>query len=394
MEQKHIAIFNIPAHGHINPTLALTKKLVERGYRVTYPVTEEFTTAIEETGAKPLQYRSTLNIDPRQIREVMKNKETAQQMPEMFKKEVDEVLPQLEAFYENDRPDLVIFDFMAMTGKIMAEKFGVKAVRLCSTYAQNDHFHFRAMAETIQMGKAEEQLPDLNNDNIPYFEEIFQPANLNIVFMPRAFQPYGDTFDERFRFVGPSLAERKFQEKNIPLVKDDGRPVMLISLGTAFNAWPEFYEMCIEAFRDTKWQVIMSVGRTIDPESFKDVPENISIHQHVPQLEILKNAKLFISHGGMNSTMEALNAGVPLVVIPQMPEQEITARRVEELGLGKHLQPEETTVRSLQEAVSKVDDDAELLNRVKDMQKNIREAGGAEKAADEIEAFFKLLTVK
>lgn len=152
--------------------------------------------------------------------------------------------------------------------------------------------------------------------------------------------------------------------------------------------------MCIEAFRDTKWQVIMSVGRTIDPESFKDVPENISIHQHVPQLEILKNAKLFISHGGMNSTMEALNAGVPLVVIPQMPEQEITARRVEELGLGKHLQPEETTVRSLQEAVSKVDDDSELLNRVKDMQKNIREAGGAEKAADEIEAFFKLLTVK
>lgn len=211
--------------------------------------------------------------------------------------------------------------------------------------------------------------------------------------MPRAFQPYGDTFDERFRFVGPSLAERKFQNNNEQLVKDDGRPVMLISLGTAFNAWSEFYSMCIDAFRDTKWQVIMSVGAAIDPESFEDIPDNFSIRQSVPQLEILKKAKLFITHGGMNSTMEALNEGVPLVVIPQMPEQEMTARRVEELGLGRHLQPEATTVQRLQEAVSQVDDNTELLNRVKDMQENIKEAGGAEKAADEIEAFFKPITV-
>ncbi|MED2979747.1 glycosyltransferase [Bacillus swezeyi] len=397
MEQKHIAILNIPAHGHINPTLALTANLVNRGYRVTYPVTDEFVKAIEETGAEPLRYHSTLNMDPRQIRELMKNKKDMSQAPMMFMKEVQEVMPQFEEMYENDKPDLIIFDFMAMTGKMLAEKLGIKAVRLCSTYAQNDHFQFSDFSkEDFQIELTSEQEAALKNANLPSFsfEDAFKPAKLNIVFMPRAFQPYGDTFDERFSFVGPSLAKRKFQEKDTELLNDNGRPVMLISLGTAFNAWPEFYQMCIEAFRGTKWQVVMAVGTTIDPDRFEDIPENFSIHQHVPQLEILEKAQLFITHGGMNSTMEGLNAGVPLVAVPQMPEQEITARRVEELGLGTHLEPEETTVASLREAVFQVDGDLEVIKRVKDMQKNIKDAGGAERAADEIEAFLALAAVK
>ena len=96
----------------------------------------------------------------------------------------------------------------------------------------------------------------------------------------------------------------------------------------------------------------------------------------------------------MNSTMEGLNAGVPLVAVPQMPEQEITARRVEELGLGKHLQPEDTTAASLREAVSQTDGDPHVLKRIQDMQKHIKQAGGAEKAADEIEAFLAPAGVK
>lgn len=121
----------------------------------------------------------------------------------------------------------------------------------------------------------------------------------------------------------------------------------------------------------------------------EDIPANFTIRQSVPQLEVLEKADLFISHGGMNSTMEAMNAGVPLVVIPQMYEQELTANRVDELGLGVYLPKEEVTVSSLQEAVQAVSSDQELLSRVKNMQKDVKEAGGAERAAAEIEAFMK-----
>ncbi|MDQ1624321.1 MAG: hypothetical protein QOH19_2739 [Actinomycetota bacterium] len=55
---------------------------------------------------------------------------------------------------------------------------------------------------------------------------------------------------------------------------------------------------------------------------------------------VLRHADVFLSHAGMNSTMEALCFGVPLVTFPLRPEQEATARRVEELGLGRRLAAE------------------------------------------------------
>lgn len=114
------------------------------------------------------------------------------------------------------------------------------------------------------------------------FEQLAVPEALNIVFMPKSFQIQHETFDDRFCFVGPSLGKRTEQESL--LIEKDDRPLMLISLGTAFNAWPEFYKMCIEAFRNSSWQVIMSVGKTIDPESLNDIPANFIIRQSVPRL--------------------------------------------------------------------------------------------------------------
>jgi UDP:flavonoid glycosyltransferase YjiC (YdhE family) len=84
-----------------------------------------------------------------------------------------------------------------------------------------------------------------------------------------------------------------------------------------------------------------------------------------------------------------MNEGVPLVVIPQMHEQELTAQRVEELGLGIYLPKEEVSVPRLQQAIGNIFSDKEIHSRVKDMQKDVKEAGGAEQGAAEIEAFMK-----
>ncbi|WP_442789489.1 nucleotide disphospho-sugar-binding domain-containing protein [Paenibacillus sp. CAA11] len=60
----------------------------------------------------------------------------------------------------------------------------------------------------------------------------------------------------------------------------------------------------------------------------------------MPQLEVLQKAKLFITHGDMNSTSESLYYGVPLIVLPQSADQPIVARCVDEIGAGIHLNPE------------------------------------------------------
>ncbi|MED4826586.1 macrolide family glycosyltransferase [Bacillus atrophaeus] len=387
MKQHHITIINIPAYGHVNPTLALVEQLCEKGHRVTYATTEEFAPAVQQAGARPLLYETTISVDPQQIKELMEKNET----PLMFLKESLGILPQLEELYKDDQPDLIVYDFIALAGKLLADKLQVPAVRLCSSYAQNESFQMGTEEMLKQVKEAEAEFQAfLEQENLPAvsFEQLAIPEAFNIVFMPRSFQIKNETFDDRFCFIGPSLGKRREQERLLLKEKGD-RPLMLISLGTAFNAWPEFYQMCMEAFGGAEWHVIMSVGKSIEPDSLGDIPDNFTVRQRVPQLDVLTEADVFISHGGMNSTMEAMNEGVPLVVIPQMHEQELTAQRVEELGLGIYLPKEEVSVPRLQQAIGNIFSDKEIHSRVKDMQKDVKEAGGAEQGAAEIEAFMK-----
>ncbi|MDS9997992.1 UDP-glucosyltransferase [Bacillus atrophaeus] len=387
MKQHHITIINIPAYGHVNPTLALVEKLCEKGHRVTYATTEEFAPAVQQAGARPLLYETTISVDPQQIKELMEKNET----PLMFLKESLGILPQLEELYKDDQPDLIVYDFIALAGKLLADKLQVPSVRLCSSYAQNESFQMGTEEMLQQVKEAEAEFQAfLEQENLPAvsFEQLAIPEAFNIVFMPRSFQIKNETFDDRFCFIGPSLGKRSEQERLLLKEKGD-RPLMLISLGTAFNAWPEFYQMCMEAFGGSEWHVIMSVGKSIEPDSLGDIPDNFTVRQRVPQLDVLTEADVFISHGGMNSTMEAMNEGVPLVVIPQMHEQELTAQRVEELGLGIYLPKEEVSVPRLQQAIGNIFSDKEIQSRVKDMQKDVKEAGGAEQGAAEIEAFMK-----
>ncbi len=82
--------------------------------------------------------------------------------------------------------------------------------------------------------------------------------------------------------------------------------------------------------------------------------------------------------------MESLYYGVPLVIVPQTIEEEITARRVQELGLGIAIDKADITVKTLRDAVKQVSCDQNILSRVQTMQQQAREAGGYQRATDVI----------
>jgi MGT family glycosyltransferase len=91
----------------------------------------------------------------------------------------------------------------------------------------------------------------------------------------------------------------------------------------------------------------------------------------------------------MNSTMESLYYGVPMVAIPQMVEQAMTAQRIAEMGLGVMLEKEAVNVTTLREAVERVANEASFRERAQSMQRITREAGGYMRAADAIMQFAK-----
>lgn len=392
--KAHIAVLNIPAHGHINPTLAIIKELVSRQFRVTYATTEEFASTIRAMGAEPALFRSAFPSGPITRDLFSQNKDS---LPLLFLDEATHVLPQFEEIFKNDKPDLVIYDSMSIAGRLYVEKNKVPAIQFFSSHADNDHFSLSktnaafdpshlAMQEfthKLNLLRAKYGLPAAND-----FRPFSGNANLNIVFLPRFFQYEGNSFDEKYVFVGPCLGDRSFQGSWTP--PNEENPLLFISLGTVFNAiWPEFYEICLDAFFDLNWNIIMSVGTSVDQKKLGMIPPQFQIYPHVPQLEVLSRAKVFISHGGMGSTMEAISYGVPIIAIPQMFEQEANAKRIEELGLGKFLSPEITTPEKLREVFSEIATNVRYFDQAKEMQKQLKEAGGLARAVNTIEGFLQ-----
>lgn len=401
--RKHFLFTSMPGHGHINPTLPLVEELVRRGHRVTYGTNDAFSAAVEAAGATAFPTSGRI---PTQLFDLGGGREqVAKHLGERIEAFVEMMradLPALVAHAQEDPPDAVCYDMMSGVGPMVAEKTRLPGIAHVSTFASNEHFSLRSeFAKRFGPGTRSKGFDPANN---PAMRQALrkmrdfaaehgvrqpslldaEPAPLNIVFVPREFQIAGDTFDERFRFVGPALGRRVVEDEWLPPA--GGKPLLYVSLGTAFNNRPDFFRQCLEAFGDSDWQVAIAVGERIGPRSLGPIPGNVEIRPYFPQLAVLRHAHVFVSHTGMNSTMESLAAAVPLVAVPQQPEQELNARRVEELGLGRRLDTPAVTVELLRQAVAEVSTDEGVRARVKAMSETMKAAGGAVAAADAMEA--------
>ena len=394
--------FSGPQSGNVNPTLAIVQGLVEQGNKVIYYLTEEFKDVIESTGATFCNYDSTLKSSiGKSSTVVLQNLQvSAPWINSNLVKECENVVPHvLRELKGKTKPDAIIYGQMALWGRMLAQILNVPAALLRPTYASNEHFNLlrtlhdklysaeQKQERTVTFAKANEEMRVLCERHhitpFPVTDAMDYAEPLTLVTQPRSFQYAGDTFDARFHFVGPCVLPRHdvsdFQFERLEL-----KTTLYISLGTAFDNLPEFYNMCFKAFADTDWQVVQSIGNRVKQEQLDPVPKNFIIAPHVPQLDVLTRANVFVTHGGMNSVMEALSNSVPLVVVPQSGEQMLSAQRVEQLGTGVALHPRDLAVSTLRQAVNQVTQDASYRERARSIQQDIQRAGGYQAAVKDI----------
>ena len=160
-------------------------------------------------------------------------------------------------------------------------------------------------------------------------------AELNIVYSTKQFQLYPNAFDDSYKFVGPSIGSRP-DDSTFPFDELENERIIYISLGTVFNDKPDLYRLCLDAFVDLKYRVVMSVGSKIDIANLGTIPTNFIVKSFVPQLQLLQHAALFVTHGGMNSISEGCVAGVPFLMLPQAADQSSIARRIPATRRGKN----------------------------------------------------------
>jgi MGT family glycosyltransferase len=389
---------NLAAYGHITPTLPIVRELTDRGESVIYYLPENFRETVETVGAefRALPREAVLKITGASIDNLSADERIAI-LPFAMAQQSMQIVPQLVDSIKAAKPDCLVYNALLIWARLLKGILGVPAVGLRAYHAPREHpsvagpFATAILADLAR--SADRELARLAEafGQAPLTLSALTAAveELTVVFMPREFQYRGDAFDQRFLFVGPSLRATGPEKGLLPERSVDAQLRIYVSLGTLRNDRPEFYQTCLPAFDSGEWQVVMSVGNKIDIGALGPLPENFAVMRSAPQLELLPNVDAFVSHGGLNSTMESLYFGVPLVLIPSIKEQHLTARRIQGMGLGSVLEHGQLTPETLREAVRTVACDQGIRSRVKSMQKLVRSAGGSRRATEAIINFVK-----
>ncbi|MBM7769823.1 dTDP-L-oleandrosyltransferase [Actinokineospora baliensis] len=384
---------NNSGFGHVIPSLGVVEELVRRGHEVTYVTAAGPVAKVEATGATVLPYESRLpGID-------LSNYNTADEtaaLTGIYLTESEAILKAVDEHYKG-APDVICYDLTVYhAARVLGRQWDVPIAQCLPVFASNQHFSLlEKMVE--KMGRAELTHPELQSffrrltallaergqADADLEDFIGRTEDLNLVYFPRSFQFAGDTFDDRFVFVGPGLAA----DPTRWTPPDNGKPLLFVSLGTCVNRRAGFFKACVDAFRDQPWHVVMAVHEGVDRAELGPIPANVEVHGWLPNLDVLAHTSVFLSHAGLGSVMGALSRDVPLVVVPSSPEDWVNARRVAELGLGRVIRDETPPPSRIRAAVLDVDRDKLTRERVGRMRADIEASGGGVAGADALETY-------
>ena len=334
-----VVFFNIPAHGHTNPTLGVVKELIKNKHEVYYYSYEIMREKIESSGAKFVacdEFDTQTKLSNEDKEKIAKDLVFSTNLiVDMTLALDDAILKEMEEL----KPDVIIGDSVAFWGKLIAKKLNIPFISSTTTFAFNKYSAkvmkkdgpglFNLIKSIPKINKSLDKLREKGYEVKSMLDIVANDENTStIVYTSKYLQPYSETFNDNYAFVGPILRESSKSVEKVDI------PTVYISLGTVNNNNKKFYENCFKALKDENIRVIMSVGEDIAMKSFGEIPANFIVKEHVDQIAVLEVSDVFMTHCGMNSTNEGLYYGVPLVLFPQTTEQKGVANRVKELGAG------------------------------------------------------------
>jgi len=396
-----IVYFSFPAHGHINPTLPVIHELARRGEQIAYFATPPFARAIAQTGAQFYPYTAGVKVPEQGPGPFAQVSTTLETLLDFCGLVLDCHLDGVRLW----RPTHVMFDSFAPWGGIMAQLLGLPTVASVPSILVNGaidarygsgigtppedprltpqwYAGFRARCHSRLLGYP---LPEAMTP--PQLLQTY--GDLNLVYTSRLFQPRAEDFEERrFRFVGPCCTFRP-AAPDFPFERLDGRPLVLVSLGTVYGRRPRFLRRCMEELADGPWQVILAAGAE---SGIGPAAANCIVRPEVPQVEILRRASAFVTHGGMNSVQEALSYGVPMVLAPQAADQFWISARTAELGAGLVLDSSRLESGAIRATLAALLTGTGYAAAAARIAQSLHNAGGPAKAADEIQSWMPAVT--
>ena len=207
---------------------------------------------------------------------------------------------------------------------------------------------------------------------------------------PKEFDFPISNWPPQFHYAGPFHDDEGREQVPFLWEKLTGKPLIYASLGTLVNGLDHVYKIILETVgKLPEIQVVLSAGKNVKPGDLGSVPSNTILVRSAPQIELLKRATLCITHAGLNTTLEALGQGVPMVAIPIGYDQPGVAARIAYHGVGEFVEVGDLTAERLSDLIQRVQANPHYRDKARYFQRVIARTHGLDLAADVIERAFK-----
>jgi UDP:flavonoid glycosyltransferase YjiC (YdhE family) len=366
-----VLISSLSGSGHFHPLVPTARALQKAGHEVAFAVPASFQPVVEANGflcfAAGIGFDEVVGSDPQEIlkrQAAMMKADASARLEIMARMFIDGFarrrLPDLVAICERWKPELLICESMELAGSLVGEKLGIPHASIqvggsLLSAADQGFFAQRMDAVRVEFGLK----PD------PEGREPFR--HLHLSFMPASYFDGG--LPPTTRYLKLEVFDQSGSEGLPNWVFALGkRPVIYATLGTAFNKLVHYLGTIAEGLREEPVELIITVGRDLDPAVLGRQPANVHVERYIPQSLLLPRCQLAIMHGGYNSVMSALYAGLPGIVMPLAADQPINAQACERLGIARVVMPDTLTPELIRQQVREMLADGAYRERARRLQ--------------------------
>jgi MGT family glycosyltransferase len=355
----------LPAFGHFYPTVAFLQALQAAGHEVAVVSSASFTETIERAGLRAI----ASGLDWHESRPEMAFPEQADAFTDpatrsaMIGRIFSDVGPMrmtetVGEVFDSFQPDAFLASPMEYGAQLIAElrqipivmNFGLTSIAELPGFLPADRQQrelrlketIRSKVAVIRQGLG---LPPIEDAWVP-------PTHHRLVLCqtPPSLEPFQETLSH-----GPWAHQMRPVPYNDPVDDEpafhppgDGRPFVVVSLGTVFDHHPTLLTDIIQAIGD-RATILVGTKSELGP-----VGDHVRVRRWLPMSEVLPRADLFVTHGGWGSTVGGMVAGVPELVLPLGAEQPVNAIRLRSTGAGLALFREERSLDQLRGCIDRL----------------------------------------
>jgi UDP:flavonoid glycosyltransferase YjiC (YdhE family) len=272
---------------------------------------------------------------------------------------------------ESWHPDVIVCEEMDFGALVAAEGLGIPYASIISI-GSGAFVWPQLVGEPLNALRNEHELPPDPDLSILHRYLVVSP-------FPPSFRDPANPLPSNACSIRAVAADHAAGDDVSWLARRDARPLVYFTLGTIFNLESgDLFERALAGLRELPVDVVVTVGRELDPQMLGPQPSNVYVRSYIPQSALLPRCDLVVSHAGSGSIAGALAHGLPMVLLPIGADQPFNAARCHDLHVGRVLNAFGAAPEDVRRAATAVLEDATYGQNAKRLQEENASLPGPE----------------